>query len=208
MGKANNRRQAQHSSGFHGTHHGRERLPKSMRKKARNADRRRRAADEVAAEAAELEAMVSEQDQSSVPQSGGAELPARRGPHPYCLPDKCTIGSPTCPKKADKSDIEGPALIAPEPAAELDPIALALRCPDIPRNALSSQKEMGHGRSLIRQGYHVSHAMRVTQCGFDWFSDLIDGSGYSKELGDDGSDGDRDDRVGSPSGGHLALVAR
>jgi len=96
--------------------------------------------------------------------------------HSKCTKTNCTWYQPTCPVVNSPIQIvELPDEIIP------DHIQAALKLPNMPRDAQGSDLTMGEARLRFRKGYHISHIMKSTGWGFNYFDDLVAPDGYVRE---------------------------
>jgi hypothetical protein len=65
----------------------------------------------------------------------------------------------------------------PEPEPEPAPV-IPIRPPGPDHDAKGEHYSLGQARNLLRQGYHVSKVVKQTGWGRNWFSDMIDETGY------------------------------
>lgn len=65
----------------------------------------------------------------------------------------------------------------PEPEPEPAPI-IPIRRPGPDHDARGASYSLGQARTLLRQGYHVNKVVKQTGWGRNWFSDMIDETGY------------------------------
>lgn len=65
----------------------------------------------------------------------------------------------------------------PEPEPEPAPV-IPIRAPGPDHDAKGDHYSLGQARTLLRQGYHVAKVVKQTGWGRNWFSDMIDETGY------------------------------
>ena len=96
--------------------------------------------------------------------------------HSKCTKTNCTWYQPTCP--VVNSTIQ---IVELPDEIRIDPIEAVFKLPKMARDAQGSDLSMGEARTRFRKGYHISHIMRSTGWGFNYFDDLVGADGYVKE---------------------------
>lgn len=155
-----------------GSHHANNIDKTHAKKKAKKESKRVRASLE---EVREHQRQIDAKARTPEAISERVEASGHRG-HSQCTRTNCTWYQPTCPVVNSTIEIvELPDEIFP------DYIADALRLPVMAKDAQGTDFTMGEARLRFRRGYHISHVMRTTGWGFNYFDDLVSEDGYVRE---------------------------